>query len=252
MFNTNKAKDIFYIFLWIAVTILLYILVHTFIWEPSTDTASSTYTKHTSTTVKEKTEHSVQQKNTPIENTKKLLKHQEVPVHNTTEVAKTVVVDEVVKSVKTVEIPKIKHEPTPHTDVIKTVKKVVPQVSKKETIIQEKVENKIPVVNIPSRDIAVPSVPQAVNMPEKSISIPTTPSVPSVPSVDIVEKSVPTMQHSAVKEVTTQMQEQTTQKDSLPKELNRDEKMELVEKARQLVIEKAEAARDEMMKSLER
>ena len=265
MLQTNTAKEIFYIFLWLAGIIFLYALVYTFILEPSSGDHTATHPKHLVTS---DAHQSTTQANT---------------VHTASE-AKIHVVEavEAPKAVTPVTVTKVTHKikklainnkvPTSTTETVKvtdkkkmveTVKKEVkasvetPMVNSidektKSTKAQVEVEK---VTQSSTNTVSTPSVPQAVSIPKHTISIPSTPSVPSVPTMPNSEK----IEKVEVQKTTVKLKEETQKKEKtvvptkeLKKVLSRDEEMKLIETARQHVIEKAEAAREEAMKSLER
>lgn len=103
---------------------------------------------------------------------------------------------------------------------------------------------------------------ETINSSLSTISIATIPSTPSVPSVP----SVPTLPGSTTAKVDTlpvldnasrvevkEIENKTlnTESEALKKELSRDEKMQLIEKARQLVVDNAIKARDAAMEGIE-
>ena len=263
MLQTNTAKEIFYIFLWLAGIIFLYALVYTFILEPSSDDHTATHTKHLVTS---DAHQSTTQANT---------------VHTASE-AKIHVVEavEAPKAVTPVTVTKVTHKikklainnkvPTSTTETVKVTdkKKMVETVKKEvkasvETPMVKSIDEKtkstkvqVEKVTQSSTDtVSTPTVPQAVSIPKHTISIPSTPSVPSVPTMPNSKK----MEKVEVQKTTVKVKEEAQKKEKtvvptkeLKKVLSRDEEMKLIETARQHVIEKAEAAREEAMKSLER
>jgi hypothetical protein len=261
MFQTNTTREIFYIFLWLAGIILLYALVYTFILEPSDGKNASsqhayatTNTKHTTPTVSKK------------EIAKTVEKHIQSHTKVPTKAVSTPHVTVPVKVAKVVTVTKVEAVQKAQAEAIKEVK--TSTVAKgKESVTLEKVstapvkeiskvsvENKV--VNKPLQStvkssiqtVSTPSVPTAVTMPKETISIPTTPSVPTVPTV--AQHETVKVEKAPVKEAQTK--EITVATEALKKELSRDEKMELIESARELVIKQAEDARNKAMESLEK
>jgi len=217
MFQTNTAREIFYIFLWLAGIILLYALVQTFILEPSTDSHTDAHKTHATLDNQTKEQH---------EKTTTHVKAVAAPIN----VAKTIKVKEMIK--------------------VPTKQTVVAEKPIHEKVIKEVVTTKhmvAPVVTEAVKKISTPTVP---TIPKTTISIPTAPSVPSVPSQVVTkEVSIETKKETAHIQKKTEL---STETEALKKELTQDEEIELIEKARQLVIEKAEATREEAMKSLHR
>jgi hypothetical protein len=263
MFQTNTAKEIFYIFLWLAGIILLYALVYTFILEPSDGKNASSQHAYATTNTKQTTP-TVSKKEIAKTVEKHIQSHTIVP----TKAVSTPHVTVPVKVAKVVTVTKVEAIQKAQAEAIKEVK--TSTVAKgKESVTLEKVstapvkeiskvsvENKV--VNKPLQStvkssiqtVSTPSVPSAVTMPKETISIPTTPSVPTVPTVAQHETETAKVVKVPVKEAQTK--EITVATEALKKELSRDEKMKLIESARELVIKEAEDARNKAMESLEK
>ena len=245
MFQTNTAREIFYIFLWLVGIILLYALVYTFILEPSHgENASSQHTYATENT----------KQTTPTVSKHEIAKTVEKHIQSHTKVAdkavSTASVSVPVKVTKVVTVAKVEAIQKPQAEAIKEVKTST-IVKVKESVTIEKVSIEKKTANKPLQSavqtVSTPSVPSAVTMPKETISIPSTPSVPTVPTVSQPEtlKVVKT----PVKEAKTK--EITVATEALKKELSRDEQMELIESARELVIKEAEDARNKAMEAIE-
>jgi len=251
MFQTNTAREIFYIFLWLAGIILLYALVQTFILEPShgenansKHTYTTENTKQTTPTVSKneiaKTVEKHIQSHTKVPSDVVSIPHVPVPV----KVSKIVTVakEEAIKEVKISTDAKLKESVTIEklsTAPVKKVSKVsiVNKIANKP--LQSTVKNSI-------QTVSTPSVPSPVTMPKGTISIPTTPSVPTVPIVS---------QHETLKVLKAPVKEAKTKEitiatEALKEELSSDEKMKLIESARELVIKEAEDARNKAMKDM--
>ena len=260
MFQTNTAKEILYIFLWLVGIILLYGLVHSFILEPhNTSHTHAEATKDTS---------SVHEKQTSV---KKVVAHKAIKVATPVAVAKAPKVIKVAQTLVTKQVEKIQKIET-HPTITPDVKKVptkevvnakvsvekmpsVPQVPKldvEKVPTKETISAKVSVKKTPS--ISTPTVPQAPKMvttPKSSIKIPTIPTVPTVLTTSTSQK-ISTETPKVITEQENEKKEITKATEALEKELSQDEKMELVEKARQMVIDEAEKARNEALKAIER
>jgi len=231
MFQTNTAREIFYIFLWLAGIILLYTLVHTFILEPSNEKATTSHNAHAIASKEHKTPTASKE---PI--SKKEEKHTQSHTNVATEAVSTPQVAVPVKVAKVEVVQKSKVETAPKVKDNTTLEKV------DKELLQNTVESSV-------KAVSTPSVPSVVTMPKESISIPSTPSVPTVPTVSNNEMGKIT---KAPVKIIEKTEEITVLTKELKKELSRDEKMELIESARELVIKQAEDARNKAMESLEK
>lgn len=256
--NSNTAKEIGYIFLWLTGIILFYALVHTFLLEPSSGKQAHTkYTQLTSdeiTSTAHKAETKVQHVQTVISVAKDETKH-------------VVAVPTPVTLVKKISAPlktevKVKNIPVIH------VKKEVPTSTQASSTITE-VALPIEVVKVSTKPSKLVEVPKAdvpkIDIPkvEKAmtdVKLPTLPSVPTVPTV-----STPVSIPVSVIQVPQQVDEKVEKKIETEKIIeevkekfmleinstyNREKSMKLLETARQHIIEKAEAAREAATKAL--
>jgi len=226
MFQTNTAREIFYIFLWLGGIIFLYALVFTFFLEPNTKKD-----KHTLQTINNIS--NVEKEKTPVN---------KMIVHTSTKVAKPTTVTKAPKAIK------IKQTViTKHVEQKPTVTPTMKKVETKETVTPEVIVKKEQTISTP----AVPQTPKSVTVPERTIAIPSIPDVPTVPT-NTTTKVSPTKTQKIVPEQKIEKKEITKATVALEKELSRDEKMQLIEKARQIVIDEAEKARNETLKAIER
>ena len=230
MFKTNTGREIFYIFLWLAGIILLYSLVEIYILEPShfghkAKTQEKQSLVNTSST--DNTRESVSQKR--IMPVVKTVTHQSIKAtKRITPVVLTKVID---KAEKTLQSPREQKS-------IKSIKS-----TEKNLSINTKVSKAtVSIVQNKETKSTDKEATQIVSTPS-AVSIPSTPSIPSVPSVPSVPQKV------SVKTMQTPTHTLHTESEALKKELSSDEKMKLVESARQLVIDKAEAARTESIEA---
>ena len=262
MLKSNTAREIFYIFLWLGGIILLYALVEMYILEPSHYNSTTSHTEqlvenhtnsaqhttenmskvHTTNVVKieEKTDRETLKTVTPVVVTKVTHKVEKLAVNDKVVALKTET-GKVITQKKSVPDIKKDEKVSANTPVVVSTKKETKTIEK---VVQKKTIS-------PVQALVTPSVPEVVSMPKSVISIPSTPSIPSVPTMPNSHTVNAQKTTVAVKEP-KQMHETAPVTKELKKVLSRDEEMKLIETARQHVIEKAEAAREEAMKALER
>lgn len=262
MFQSNAAKEVLYIFLWLIGIIFVYALVHTYLLEPTKShhanaqpihATSNTSTSHQVKLPKDKVSSKI--------NTDKILTMPKV-------VAPVSVVKVPVTAKMIQPVPKIQKYSKKEALLNTHNKKVsernnasslpikIPTVEKTVTIAKTTQSKYISTIPHITAIVKVPSIiatPTVVTVP----SVPSTPSLPTVPSIPSVKKiSIP---NTAVK-LETEIIERKTMRDTeitrdksmrrLSTEISRDEQMKLLDTARKHVIEQAEASRKKAMSAL--
>jgi len=185
MFQSNAAKEVLYIFLWLIGIIFFYGLIHTFLLEPSKNAISTSHVKHI--TSKDISQEILATSTSVVQ----------MPV-----VTKVKRVEQKVKVTKTVkkEVHTVAKKVSEKKVPTLVVKKV-PEKEKKKTLIYDSSSPHIKIPTVPTvtkassqillkvpevatvKKVISPSTPKQ----NTSISVPTIPSVPSVPSALSVE-----------------------------------------------------------------
>ncbi len=257
MFQSNAAKEVLYIFLWLIGIILLYALVHTFLLEPSTNTHPVADTTSTKTDVKPRKD-----------NLSSSIKTDKVPTvaKTTTPSVSPIVkkptanklVQAVPKNAKKVHTPSINEKKVSKQDNI-SLRKVTTPTAVHKRIKLPSAESTITTLKSTKKKNPL-KVPTLITIPS-AISVPSLPSIPSIPSVPVKTPSIPNVDKISAPQVKRSIQTNTIQTkkvvdttvksdtpmETLGREISRDEKMKLIETARKHVIEEAEISRKKAM-----
>lgn len=236
MFQTNTAREIFYIFSWLVGIIVVYALVDTFILEPKADKES-----HSMQIVQNNAHKDV----SAIE--KKSVSTKSVATKQVTKVSKPVSVTKVPQVVTVTQPAKVQktHPTSTQKSIDKPVVKktdATKSVSPQDTSL-EKAQS----ISSPT----IPQMPKTVTTHESTIKIPTIPSVPAVPTASPSKKNT-TETPTIITPEKTEKKDITKATDALEKELSQEDRIQLIEKSRQMVIEEAEKARNEALEAIER
>jgi hypothetical protein len=259
MLKSNSAREIFYIFLWLGGIIFLYALVEMYILEPShynnnkTAHAEQSSAQHSTTTLQSKKPLTTKHE-TPLTHSN-IPKIVDVPKAITPVVATKAIhkVEKIVNSDKAVATKTKTVNETKqitHFEDSKQKKKISIQTPEHTSKNTKKATN-TPIKNVQKEarsPLQVPTTPSTVS---DVVSIPSTPSVPSMPTMPKSTTAIQTKTTSVPKEE-TQEPKTVPAIEELEKALSQDEEMQLIETARQHVIEEAEAAREAVMQALER
>jgi len=219
MFQSNAAKEVLYIFLWLVGIIFFYALVHTFILEPSQNKSEISHTKQT---LQSQITHP----------NKHLVSSEKIPAKTNIEKTSITTMPEKIKTSI--------QKPLKNKTNIDIVEKKELQAVKPETI-------------------SIPSIPKVVETPQNKLSTPSIPNVPSIPTLPSVKKvaekqhtieTVPAKITTVDTEKVMSSKKETPQADAVEKVLSKDIDVKRIETSRQQVRQEAEDIRKEAIKLL--